>query len=94
MFYFVQAAKPIVLPAGTPTQSPGPLASTGAGAGPGNHADRFWLPFVSNTVAHAIAAGLVKEPFALKAWAAAAKQAAMELDGQREPGQDDNDPDF
>jgi hypothetical protein len=38
-----------------------------------------WLPFASNTVAHAINAGLIKEPSEVKSWAAAAKQAFQEL---------------
>jgi hypothetical protein len=57
--------------------------------------DRWWMPFVSNTVAHAIAAGKIEEPLDLKAWALAAKTAATELDApvkQREPGEDE--PDF
>jgi hypothetical protein len=47
--------------------------ATPAGAAP------VWLPFASNTVAHAINAGIIKEPADVKAWAAAAKQAFMEL---------------
>lgn len=38
-----------------------------------------WLPFASNTVAHAINAGLVTTPEQVKVWAAAAKQAFQEL---------------
>ncbi len=34
--------------------------------------DRFYMPFVSNTVAHAIAAGLIKEPTQIGPWARAA----------------------
>jgi hypothetical protein len=41
--------------------------------------DRWYMPFVSNTVAHAINAGIIKEPTDIKIWAAAAKQAAQEL---------------
>jgi hypothetical protein len=48
-------------------------AATPAGAAP------VWLPFASNTVAHAINAGIIKEPADVKQWAAAAKQAFMEL---------------
>lgn len=32
-----------------------------------------WMPFVSNTVAHAISAGLIKEPHELGMWASAAR---------------------
>lgn len=45
----------------------------------GPSSDRWFMPFVSNTVAHAIAAGKIQEPLDIKAWAAAAKQAAEEL---------------
>lgn len=39
----------------------------------------WFMPFVSNTVAHAIAAGKITGPGEIKMWAAAAKQAAEEL---------------
>ena len=51
----------------------GAKAPAAAGAAP------VWLPFASNTVAHAINAGIIKEPADVKAWAAAAKQAFQEL---------------
>lgn len=41
--------------------------------------DRWWMSFVSNTVAHAIQAGHISQPDQIKVWAAAAKQAASEL---------------
>jgi hypothetical protein len=41
--------------------------------------DRWYMPFVSNQVAHAIAAGLVTSPDQIGMWAKAAKQAASEL---------------
>src|SRR5678815_1067936 len=69
--YFVDEAKPVN---GAPPQAPMPGLTPVRYAGPTPvQADRFWLPFISNTVAHAIAAGLVKEPYQLKQWAAAAK---------------------
>ncbi len=37
--------------------------------------DRWWAPFTSNVVAHAIAAGVIKEPIQLATWAKAAKHA-------------------
>ena len=64
--------------------SAAPQASTGNGSatagvpGPAGAAP-VWLPFASNTVAHAINAGIIKEPADVKAWAAAAKQAFQEL---------------
>ena len=42
--------------------------------------DRFYMPFVSNVVAHAIAAGRVQNPADLNAWAKAAYDAAQALD--------------
>ena len=44
-------------------------APAAAGAAP------VWLPFASNTVAHAISAGLCQTPAAVEAWARAAKDA-------------------
>ena len=49
----------------------GPVTS--AGAAP------VWGNFVSNQVAHAIQAGLITDPSQIKLWAAAAKQAYVEL---------------
>ena len=39
--------------------------------------DRWWAPFVSNCVAHAIAAGTIKDIVQLRAWAVAAKHAIV-----------------
>ena len=50
------------------------------GNGSGATGDRWWMPFVSNTVAHAIAANMINEPTQIKLWAAAAKQAALEIE--------------
>ena len=47
--------------------------SGAAGAAP------IWANFVSNQVAHAIAAGRIDDPVQIKIWAAAAKQAFVEL---------------
>lgn len=49
-----------------------------AGNGHSN-GDKWFMPFVSNTVAHALTAGVLTDPTQIKAWAAAAKQAAEEL---------------
>jgi hypothetical protein len=51
-------------------------ASSSAGAAVAAPA---WLPFASNTVAHAINGGLITTPDQVKLWAAAAKQAFIEL---------------
>jgi hypothetical protein len=40
----------------------------------------WYMPFISNCVAHAISAGLVKEPTDVKVWVLAAKQAAESMD--------------
>lgn len=62
--------------------------------------DRWWLPMCSNLCAHAIQAGLVKNPSDIKMWAAATKQALMEIDrvesrserDERNPPADDEIP--
>jgi hypothetical protein len=48
--------------------------------------DRFYMPFVSNVVAHAIAAGAIKDYPAISQWAKAARDAAVALDMLDEPG--------
>lgn len=53
--------------------------TNGASAPTGNGSDRWYMAFVSNTVAHAISAGKIEGPDDIKAWAAAAKEAAEEL---------------
>ena len=65
-----------------PQQSPSgslPAGSPVAGQAPAAGAAPLWGNFVSNQVAHAIQAGLITEPSHIKLWAAAAKQANMEL---------------
>ena len=42
--------------------------------------DRWWAPFVSNCVAHAIAAGTIKDIVQLKTWAVAAKHAIVQAE--------------
>lgn len=57
--------------------------------------DRWYMPFVSNTVAHAISMGLLNDPEMIGIWAKAAKQAAEELDKPaRATGPDDIDSDL
>ena len=58
------------------TKAP-PAAETGK---TGN-GDRFYMPFVSNVVAHAIASGQIKTPADLNQWAKSAYDAAQALDG-------------
>lgn len=50
-----------------------------AGGTTGPAIGNAWLPFASNTVAHAINAGLIQNPDQVKVWAAAAKAAYAEL---------------
>lgn len=63
---------------GSAAPQAGPGAGHSTAANPAGAAP-VWLPFASNTVAHAINAGIIKEPADVKAWAAAAKQAFQEL---------------
>lgn len=68
-------------------------ASTGNGGNYGG--DKWWMPFVSNTVAHAIQAGHITGPGEIGTWAKAAKLAAeavaapVKLPGGIEQMQDD-----
>ena len=47
--------------------------------------DRWWLPFVSNQCAHAIAAGHIKTMQELRVWAVCARSAIDAADGQDLP---------
>jgi len=58
---------------GPSTQATGPVSQPYVGAVP--TIAPFWLQFASNTVAHAISAGLIKEPSDIKQWYLAAKRA-------------------
>ena len=60
-----------------------PAKASGLGA---QVSDRWWLPCVSNTLAHATTAGFIDDPEKIKVWAAAVKQALEELD--QPPGQE------
>lgn len=42
--------------------------------------DRWYMPFISNTVAHAIQSGLIKEPGDIGEWARAAYRVAVTVD--------------
>lgn len=42
----------------------------------------WWMPFVSNTVAHAIQAGIIQNPQQIDAWAVAARLAAQKLESE------------
>jgi hypothetical protein len=45
----------------------------------------WWMPFVSNTVAHAIQAGCITDPSMVLDWARAAKESALALGEKEEP---------
>ena len=70
-----------------------PIPPPNVPAQPPLTADRWWLPFCSNQVAHAIAAGLIKEPGQIKPWAEAAYRAVTSV-GQWTPQQTDDGVDF
>ena len=57
-----------------------PASAPQAPNSPAGGGDRFYMPFVSNVVAHAIAAGRIQNPTDLSAWAKAAYDAAQALD--------------
>lgn len=62
----------------TLTDSPKqPVASS---SGSNGHSDRWYMPFISNTVAHAIQCGLIKGPGDIGQWARAAYRVALTLD--------------
>ena len=48
--------------------------------GVGTHVDRWYMPFVSNTIAHAIQVGLITQPSQITGWAKSAKEAAEALE--------------
>lgn len=57
----------------------GGAGTSAAGSAAPAGAAPVWSNFVSNQVAHAIQAGLITNPEHIKLWAAAAKQAFVEL---------------
>ena len=67
------------------TQAPVMGAAVPAQGVPRSNGDRWWLAFTSNQVAHAIAAGIIKEPQQMRVWAVAARAAIDAADGQDLP---------
>ena len=63
----------------TPTQQ-APVAPPGQSSKA--NGDRYWLPFVSNQCAHAIAAGQIKGVADLRSWAMGAKNAIEAADAE------------
>jgi hypothetical protein len=82
--YSITAYK--ALPASKPDGAGAPAASSGAAP--------WWMPFVSNTVAHAIAAGAITSNEQIDDWAKAAKAAALALaaDNNKKPDDEDSIP--
>ena len=75
-------AAPQVPPsASSPSSSPAVAAPVYAGAAtqPGDNIQPWFMPFVSNTVAHAIQGGLCQTPEAINQWALKAAQVAVAI---------------
>ena len=66
-------------PQGTPTNASGAVSGVRP-ALDSNRGAPWYMPFLSNTVAHAITAGLIKGPTEIKVWVLAAKEAAESVD--------------
>lgn len=62
-----------------PSQSPAAAATPYKYAEPNLNVAPWWMPFVSNSVAHAIKAGIITAPNQIQPWAMAAKEAARGL---------------
>ena len=61
------------------SQAPAQPSPANTAVKPSN-GDRWWLPFVSNQVAHAIQAGRIQTPADMNAWAKAAKECVLATD--------------
>lgn len=70
-----------------------PGAST-SGVPTGPAPDALILPFISNTVAHAIQAGLIKQPLDLLTWVVGARLALDAPPPRKAPAQDTDPDDF
>lgn len=76
-----------VADATTAIATPTPTTRTPVAA-PTSNVAPWWMPFVSNTVAHAIQAGAIKEPGEIGKWAKAAADTAVAL-LNTEPSEED-----
>lgn len=56
------------------------VPQTGGNGTQANGSDRWWLPFCSNQVAHAIAAGKIQDPSEIGRWAKGAYDAINAVD--------------
>ena len=68
-----------------PDTSPQPVTAPAPTVTKQSSGDRWWLNFVSNAVAHSIAAGHVKTIQELRVWAVGARDAIEKADGQDLP---------
>jgi hypothetical protein len=70
-----------------PAMALGPPVTVGVTSGARVQAELapWWMPFVSNTVAHAIQAGFITDPSMVLDWARAAKEAALALGEKEQP---------
>ena len=87
-----QNAAPQVATASAAGSPPSPAAAAPKYAEPNINVAPWWMPFVSNTVAHAIQAGHVNNPAGIKAWALAAKESARALVSHAPATQDEDIP--
>ena len=80
---WIKGWKEVAAPQGTPPLASGSPASRPAAAAthyagePGDNITPWYMPFVSNTVAHAIEKGLIQDPNAINQWALKAAQVAQ-----------------
>ena len=74
---------------GAPAAPGTPAALLTPPSAPSTYNDRYWLPFVSNQVAHAFEAGLIKNYSDMKAWTKQAHTALMDVEKPNLSNDDD-----
>ena len=96
---WIKGWKPVAAPQVPPPSQGGlPSASAPAAAAPYKYAEPnsnvapWWMPFVSNSVAHAIAAGHIQTPEGIRAWAIGARNAANACVSATPPTTDEDVP--
>ncbi len=78
---WIKGWKPSVVPGmNAPVKSPEVETREPIYAEPNKNVAPYWLPFASNTVNAAIAAGIIKDPQQIRAWLIACKVAAVSHD--------------
>ncbi len=75
-----------------PSLSPSPSPAAAAPKYAEPNAAPWFMPFVSNTVAHAIAAGHIQTPAGIREWALGAKNAALSTIASTPPTTDEDVP--